>query len=101
MNGLKFLAASRNRLTRLPLALGEMNLVKLKFDDNPIEFPPPDALKAPADREASMLESEKDKDVCQRVKKFMKAAALREKLRTNLEDDLRYDHVQQRIHKLS
>ena len=46
MTSLKFLAVARNKITRLPLALGEMgSLSKLKFDENPIEFPPPDALK--------------------------------------------------------
>ncbi|KAF2158603.1 hypothetical protein M409DRAFT_61496 [Zasmidium cellare ATCC 36951] len=88
MINLKFLAVARNQIKRLPLALGEMNLVKLKFDENPIEFPPLDALKPNADRAASMIESEKDKDMCQQVKRFMRAAAVRQKMRTTSEEDM-------------
>lgn len=89
MTNLKFLAVAKNQIRRLPLALGEMNLVKLKFDENPIEFPPMDALKPAPDRTGSVIESEKDKDMCQQVKRFMKATALRERLRTNSEEELR------------
>lgn len=88
MANLKFLAVARNQITRLPLAIGEMNLVKLKFDENPIEFPPPEVLKPSLDKLG--LESEKDKDMCQQVKKFMRAEALREKLRTDSGEDLTY-----------
>ena len=94
MTSLKFLAVARNKITRLPLALGEMSsLSKLKFDENPIEFPPLDALNLSHDRMASSLESEKEKDACQQVKRYLKAAALRERLRTNSEEDLRYYHA--------
>lgn len=91
MTNLKFLAVARNQIKRLPYALGELsNLVKLKFDENPIEFPPPEALKLSTDRTKPSVESEKDKDVCQQVKRYMKnAAANREKSRTNSEDDVR------------
>lgn len=88
MSNLKFLAVARNQIKRLPLALGEMNLVKLKFDENPIEFPPMDLLKQ-SDRNAAMIDSEKDKDMCQQVKRFMKNAALRERLKSSSEEDLR------------
>lgn len=91
MTSLKFLAVARNKITRLPLALGEMSsLSKLKFDENPIEFPPLDALKPSGDRVASTIESEKEVDVCQLVKRFLKATALREKLKTTSEEELRY-----------
>lgn len=89
MTNLKFLAVARNQIKRLPYALGEMNLVKLKFDENPIEFPPPEALKLSADRINASVESEKDKDMCQQVKRYMKTAAMREGLRTHSEDDVR------------
>ncbi|USW58596.1 Putative RAM signaling pathway, SOG2, leucine-rich repeat domain superfamily [Septoria linicola] len=85
MTNLKFLAVARNQITRLPLAIGEMNLVKLKFDENPIEFPPPEALKPST---LSSVESEKDKDMCQQVKRFMKTAAMRQRLRTDSSEDL-------------
>jgi Leucine-rich repeat (LRR) protein len=91
MTNLKFLAVARNQIKRLPLALGEMNLVKLKFDENPIEFPPADVLKPPTDR--TMADSEKDKEMCQQVKRYMKTAAMREKLRSTSEEDLRYARI--------
>ncbi|KAK4610501.1 Leucine-rich repeat-containing protein sog2 [Fulvia fulva] len=83
MTNLKFLAVARNQIRRLPLALGDMNLVKLKFDENPIEFPPAEALKASVDRTANMIDSEKDKDMCQHVKKYMKVCAMQESLRSH------------------
>jgi hypothetical protein len=90
MTSLKFLAVARNRIARLPLALGDMpSLSKLKFDENPIEFPPPDALKASNNSLTSSIDAEKEKDVCYQVKRFLKAAALRERLRTHSEEDLR------------
>ncbi|KXT04192.1 hypothetical protein AC578_105 [Pseudocercospora eumusae] len=92
MASLKFLAVARNQIRRLPLALGEMNLVKLKFDENPIEFPPPEVLKPSTDR--SLIESDKDKDMCQQVKRFMKATALRERLRASSDEDLRDSTVE-------
>lgn len=90
MSSLKFLAIARNRITRLPLALGDMNsLHKLQYDENPIEFPPPAALKPAFDRTGSTIESEKEKDACQQVKRFLKATALRQRLRPTSSDDLR------------
>ncbi|KAM0715280.1 hypothetical protein Q7P37_008778 [Cladosporium fusiforme] len=83
MASLKFLAVARNKITRLPLSLGEMgSLTKLKFDENPIEFPPPDALK-PQKEKAGTLETEKEKDVCLQVKRYLRQAALRERLMTH------------------
>ena len=88
MTSLKFLAVARNKITRLPLALGDMpSLSKLKFDENPIEFPPPEAFKPMQSHVASLIES--DKDVCQQVKRFLKAAALRAKLKVHSEEDSR------------
>ncbi|GAB1742450.1 hypothetical protein NU219Hw_g7996t1 [Hortaea werneckii] len=87
MASLKFLAVAKNKITRLPFALGEMpSLSKLKFDENPIEFPPPDVLKPIQDHIAVSIESEKE--VCQQVKRFLKAAGVREKMRSHSEDDV-------------
>ncbi|EME44713.1 hypothetical protein DOTSEDRAFT_72243 [Dothistroma septosporum NZE10] len=83
MTNLKFLAVARNQIRRLPLALGEMKLVKLKFDENPIEFPPPDVLEASVVRTATMVDSEKDKDMCEHVKKYMRARSIQESLRSH------------------
>ena len=91
MTSLKFLAVSRNKITRLPLALGEMNsLGKLKFDENPIEFPPPEVYQPSQDHMTSSLEIEKVVDVCQEVKKFLRATAIKQRLRTHSEEDMRY-----------
>lgn len=91
LTSLKYLAVSRNRITRLPFALGEMSsLGKLKFDENPIEFPPPDALKLSSDSSASAFEAEREKDICQKVKRYLRGAAVKEKLKTVSEEDLRY-----------
>ena len=81
MTSLKYLAIERNRITRLPLALGGMaSLSKLRFDQNPIEWPPPEAYKAPIDITGRLLETEKEKEVCQRVKRFLKGASLKQRL---------------------
>ncbi|KYG49080.1 hypothetical protein M433DRAFT_82746 [Acidomyces richmondensis BFW] len=93
MTSLKFLAIAKNKITRLPLALGDMpSLSKLKFDENPIEFPPPDAIKPMHNYMSTSIESEKD--ICQQVKRFLKAASLREKLRTTSEEDMSESNVE-------
>ena len=90
LTSLKFLAVAKNQITRLPLALGDMpSLTKLKFDDNPLEFPSPEQLKPPQDGPTSAPEGERGRDLCQRVKRFLKAAALRERLKPS-EEELRY-----------
>lgn len=93
MTSLKFLAIAKNKITRLPLALGHMpSLSKLKFDENPIEFPPPDAIKSVPNYMSSSIESEKD--TCQQVKRFLKAASQRERLRTTSEEDTSESNVE-------
>lgn len=88
MSSLKFLAIAKNKITRLPLALGEMpSLSKLKFDENPIEFPPPEALKPSENHNVSSIESEKD--VCQQVKRFLRATAVQQRMRPNPDEELR------------
>lgn len=89
MTSLKFLAVTKNHIRRLPLSLGEMtNLSKLKFDDNPIEFPPAESLQLPTDHKAT-TESEKEKELCIQVKKYLRSAAIREKMKVVSEDDMR------------
>ncbi|KAK0831408.1 RAM signaling network component [Friedmanniomyces endolithicus] len=95
MTSLKFLAVARNKITRLPLALGDMpSLSKLKFDENPIVFPPPDALKPATNSVNASIEAEGERDVCQQVKRFLKAASLRERLRSNSEEYLSESSVE-------
>lgn len=94
MTSLKFLAVARNKITRLPLSLGDMSsLRKLKFDENPIEFPPPEALKPSQDRAASMQEAEEEKDVCQRVKRYLRQVAAKQRPKTGAEEEARYGGV--------
>lgn len=91
MSSLKFLAVARNKITRLPLAIGEMaTLSKFKFDENPIEFPPPDVLRPQTARDGASQGMEQEKDVCQQVKRFLRQASLRERLMSHSEDDVRY-----------
>lgn len=92
MTSLKFLAVTRNDIKRLPLALGEMtSLHKLKFDENPIEFPTLDELKLPEDRAANpTLDAEKERAICQQVKRVLKNKALRQRLlKPKTEDEVR------------
>ena len=92
MTSLKFLAISHNRIARLPLALGDMtSLSKLRFDENPIEYPPPEAYKPLTDITGKAVQNESEKDVCQRVKRFLKAATLKQRLLgSSAEDDSGY-----------
>lgn len=47
MKALKVLAIGRNRIARLPLSLGDLpRLQLLKFDENPLVFPPSEAYAA-------------------------------------------------------
>lgn len=95
LTSLKFLAVARNRITRLPLALGEMHsLGKLKFDENPLEFPPSEVYKLSPER-SSAHETERDKEICQKVKRFLRATAVKQKLRAFSEEDLRYHNTLQ------
>ncbi|QIW98235.1 hypothetical protein AMS68_003753 [Peltaster fructicola] len=83
MTSLKFLAIMRNKITRLPLALGEMNnLHKLKFEENPIEFPSMEELHFSTEEKngTGMQEAEKDREMCQQVKRVLKNKALRQRL---------------------
>lgn len=82
MTSLKFLAVARNKIARLPLALGDMpSLSKLKFDDNPIVFPPLDEiLKSTSAHPSIAAEIGEEKDVCQKVKKFLKQQSLRQRM---------------------
>lgn len=82
MTSLKFLAVARNKIERLPLALGDMpSLSKLKFDDNPIVFPPLDEVLKPTSAHPPFsAEVGEEKDVCQKVKKFLKQQSLRQRM---------------------
>jgi hypothetical protein len=89
MTSLKFLAVARNSIRRLPLALGDMSsLQKLKFDENPIEFPPLDVIKLPKKGGASSLETEREKDVCKAVKHYLKEVSMKQRLKST-EEELR------------
>lgn len=83
MVSLKFLAIARNSIRRLPLALGDMSsLQKLKFDENPIEFPPLDIIKYSKKSGSSSYETEREKEACRAVKAYLKEAAAKQRLKT-------------------
>jgi len=89
MTSLKFLAFTNNQVTRLPLALGDMpTLTRLKFDDNPIEYPPPETY-TPSANSIGKSGFEGNTYVCTQVKKFLRQAATKERQRLESENELR------------
>ena len=87
MASLKFLAVARNSIRRLPLALGDMpNLQKLKFDENPIEYPPLDMIKYSKKSVGSSFETEREKDACRAVKAYLKDAAAKQRVKSAEEE---------------
>ena len=66
------------------------NLGRLKVDENPITFPPPDVFKPSRDKTASRVDVQRSSDVCQNVKRFLKETANKEKQKMASEDELRY-----------
>lgn len=93
MSSLKFLSIGANKITRLPLALGDLpSLCKLSLKENPIVFPPLEEVLNPTPGRTPLPEEliSDDKDVCQRVKKFLKQQSLRQRMlgsTLNGEDD--------------
>ena len=91
MTSLKFLAFTNNHVTRLPLSLGDMpSLTKLKFDDNPIEFPPPEEY-TPSASVLAKAGFDGNTYICTQVKKYMRQTVVRERQRSDTEGDMRFD----------
>lgn len=87
---LKCLAMSRNRITRLPLSIGEMTcLNKLKFDENPLEFPPPEVYSLEQNSLITASEVQKESVVCAEVKKYLRECS-KERVKTEVEGDMRF-----------
>lgn len=63
------------------------NLGRLKVEDNPIEFPPPEVFKPP---KSSRIDVSRSSDVCQNVKRFLKDTANKQKQKLASEDESRY-----------
>ncbi|KAK3656365.1 RAM signaling network component [Elasticomyces elasticus] len=92
MTSLQFLAMACNKITRLPLAFGEMSrLYKLDVDKNPLEFPPMDTLMDLQERVGSSIESEQER-VCDLAKRFLKVPALKPRPQANPEEGMRPYH---------
>lgn len=90
MTSLKYLSLQVNHIKRLPLALGDMNtLTRLKVEANPIEFPPPEVFR-PKQNQGMGSDLAEVMDVCVNVKRFLKAASLRQRILTPKEEDARY-----------
>lgn len=88
MSSLKFFAFAQNKVERLPLALGDMNsLTRLKLEDNPLEYPARE-IHTPSD--TSVHDWEQDKEVCTKVKRYMKTALMRERLMAPSKEDPGY-----------
>jgi Leucine-rich repeat (LRR) protein len=85
MYSLMFIALEGNRIKRLPVCLGDMSrLTKVKFGDNPIEFPPREVLIAnPNANHPNGVQIEEARQICSQLKDFLKHYALREQERRN------------------
>ena len=85
MTSLKFLAVARNRISRLPIALGDMHsLSKIKIENNPIEFPPPDVITPSHEHDTPTLDIDPDRVQCQKIKAFMRS---QRRQRTKINED--------------
>lgn len=85
MTSLKFLGLTQNRVTRLPVSMGEMqSLARLKFDDNPLEFPPREVYTLPSAPSSPAYDP--IKYVCTEVKKFLREFA-KEQAKAAADDD--------------
>jgi hypothetical protein len=66
------------------------NLGRLKVDENPITFPPPEVFRPSKDKMTSRADLQRSSDVCQNVKRFLKETANKEKQKLASEDESRY-----------
>ena len=66
------------------------NLGRLKVDENPVTFPPPEVFRPSKDKITSRADLQISRDVCQNVKRFLKDTANKEKQKLASEDESRY-----------
>jgi Leucine-rich repeat (LRR) protein len=95
LSSLKVLAIQRNKIEKLPLSLGDMtSLHRLKFDDNPIVFPPADILQLEPNSIVNVSASEAEAQLTVQIKKFLKQASTvatnRQRLQVESDSDFRY-----------
>jgi Leucine-rich repeat (LRR) protein len=95
LSSLKVLAIQRNKIEKLPLSLGDMTSLRmLKFDDNPIVFPPADILQLEPNSVINASASEAEAQLTVQIKKFLKQAATavtnRQRLQVESDSDFRY-----------
>jgi Leucine-rich repeat (LRR) protein len=95
LSSLKVLAIQRNKIEKLPLSLGDMTSLRmLKFDDNPIVFPPADILQLEPNSVVNASASEAEAQLTVQIKKFLKQAATaatnRQRLQVESDSDFRY-----------
>ncbi|KAF2461288.1 hypothetical protein BDY21DRAFT_82770, partial [Lineolata rhizophorae] len=82
LTSLKVFAITKNKIERLPYSLGDMNsLAVLKFEGNPLQFPPADVLTIRQDAPVPANDNEKDVTITTQVKRYLRQATVRERLR--------------------
>jgi Leucine-rich repeat (LRR) protein len=70
---LKVLAISRNKIERLPLSLGDLRRLQLlKFDDNPLVFPPSDVYAPESDLAGKGNPNEEEATATLKIMKFLR-----------------------------
>jgi Leucine-rich repeat (LRR) protein len=73
LTSLKVLAISRNKIERLPLSLGDLRRLQLlKFDDNPLVFPPPEVYTPDSDMASKGNPNEEEATATLKIMKFLK-----------------------------
>ena len=78
MTSLKVLAISRNRIERLPIRLCELSRLQLlKFDDNPLVFPPPESYSMDSLQPKPMAPGEYESIVTGKIKRSLYKASKR------------------------
>jgi Leucine-rich repeat (LRR) protein len=78
LTSLKVLAISRNRIERLPIRLGELSRLQLlKFDDNPLIFPPPEAYQMDSFQSKPNIPGEYEAVVTANIKRILYKASKR------------------------
>jgi Leucine-rich repeat (LRR) protein len=78
LTSLKVLAISRNKIERLPIRLCELSRLQLlKFDENPLVFPPPEAYQMDPPQSKSTIPGELEAVVTAKIKRSLYKASKR------------------------
>ncbi|KAK5732020.1 RAM signaling network component [Elasticomyces elasticus] len=95
MTSLRQLEVYHNKIARLPLAMGDMsNLEGLIVEDNPLEFPPIDALPVSPTKKSSWDRWQHAISTRKVVKQYLRDAARMEYLESQIEEGIRFSGLQ-------